>query len=170
MRLSPALAMVVAASPLLASCLAGPMPPSAPHPLAGSAAPEFHETTTSDREVGVPGGMRTRVTVVDFWASWCSGCQQTLPAMDALYRDRHEDGVMVIGVDVDEASEEGLALARKLRATFPIVLDPGMRLAGRYGVGSVPLTFVVDRRGTVRWVGRDPGAARRAVEFVLAEQ
>jgi cytochrome c biogenesis protein CcmG, thiol:disulfide interchange protein DsbE len=160
--------LLVGALPLLA-CGPGAMPRSLGHPLAGAVAPEFREMATADREVGLPGSPRTKATVIDFWASWCASCQQTLPALDKLYRDRKADGVMVIGVSLDESGDAALLLAQHLHASFPIVLDPGMRLAGSYGVAQVPLTFVVDRRGTVRWIGRSPGDARRAVDVVLDE-
>src|SRR5262245_2424555 len=148
--------------PLLA-CGPSSMPRSLGHPLAGNAAPEFRETATADREVGLPGSMRTKVTVIDFWASWCAGCQETIPALDELYRDRREDGVMVIGVSVDLSADDAMLVAQHLHASFPIVLDPAMRIAGSFGVAQVPLTFVVDGKNTVRWVGRSPGDARRAV-------
>ena len=61
------------------------------------------------------------------------------------------------------------AAAQALHASFPIVVDASARFLRSYRVGQVPLTFVVDRSGTVRWVGRDPAAVRRAVEIVLAE-
>lgn len=153
---------------LLAGCT-GTMPPSIGHSLIGNPAPEFHEMATSDRDVGLPGSPRTRVTVVDFWASWCVGCQESIPALNDLYNDKRDDGVMVIGVSVDESADDALLLAQHLHAKFPIVLDPHMRIAGNFRVGNIPLTFVVDRKGIVRWIGRDPGEARRAVNVVLAE-
>jgi len=154
---------------VLASCGAGAVPPSLAHPLAGAAAPEFQRESTDAREVGVPGSDRTKATIVDFWASWCGACQETMPALDKLWRDRREEGLMVIGVSVDEVPDEAVAMAEHLGASFPVVLDPHQRLAATYGVAKVPLTFVVDRVGTVRWVGRDPSAARRAVDVLLAE-
>jgi len=168
MRLAaPALAL--AALFALPACGGGRVPSSLPHPLAGGHAPEFREFDIDERDVGVPGGMRTKVTVIDFWASWCGGCQETIPFMDAMYRDKKEDGLMVIGVSVDEHGDDAISFARTLRTSFPIVLDPGMRIAGSYGVGQVPLTFVIDRRGIVRWVGRSPGDAQAAVNALLSE-
>ena len=161
-------ALFLAVLPLV-GCFLGPMPASVGHPLAGASAPEFREIDTADREVGLPGSPRTKVTVVDFWASWCGTCQAALPAMDALYRDKHRDGVMVIGVAVDESSDDALLMIQHLHATFPVVLDPGMRLAGTFAVGSLPTTFVIDRKGMIRWVGHDPSQALRAVEVVLHE-
>src|SRR5262249_37888620 len=138
----------------LTGCGAGTMPPSIGHALAGEEAPEFRGVTTEDREVGIPGRSRTKVTVIDFWASWCDGCQEGIPALDALWRRHKEDGVMVIGVSVDENEQDALAAMERLHATFPVVMDAGQRIAGTYGVGKIPTTFVVDRRGVVRWVGR----------------
>jgi cytochrome c biogenesis protein CcmG/thiol:disulfide interchange protein DsbE len=60
-------------------------------------------------------------------------------------------------------------MAQALHATFPILVDQDSRLLSQYRVAQVPLTFLVDRAGTVRWVGRDPTDLRRAVEVVLAE-
>jgi cytochrome c biogenesis protein CcmG, thiol:disulfide interchange protein DsbE len=159
-----------AAVALLAiGCGPGALPASVGHPLAGNAAPEFHADSTAARPVGVPGSRRVRVTVIDFWAPWCAACIQTVPALDALWRDRKADGVMVIGVGVDASDSAADAGARQLGASFPIVADPDQRLAGAYGVAKVPLTFVVDSGGTVRWVGRDPASARRAVDVLLYE-
>ena len=151
------------------SCGPGLMPASLRHPLAGAQAPSMADLATQPTEVGIWHGAPVRVTVVDFWASWCQGCQESLPALDALYRDKRSDGLNVIGVSVDERRDDAYAMAQALHASFPIVVDQDARLASSYRVAQVPLTFVVDRSGTVRWVGRDPGAVRRAVEVVLAE-
>ncbi|WP_437334432.1 TlpA disulfide reductase family protein [Sorangium sp. So ce296] len=165
-----ALASAAACATLALGCGPGAMPASVRHPLVGSSAPEFHAESTAAVTVGVPGTRRTRVTVIDFWASWCASCSRTLPALDELWRDRKADGVAVIGVNVDDSEAAAEAAAYELGATFPIVADLGQRLTGTYGVAQVPLTFVVDGAGTVRWVGRDPAIARRAVEVLLSER
>ena len=145
------------------------MPATLGHSLVGNAAPAFSEASTGDAEVSVPGGVTTKVTVVDFWASWCQGCKLSIPMLDEIYRDRRERGVMVIGVSVDQTRDDAIAFANELHTTFPIVHDPWMKVAGSYRVGNVPITFVIDRRGTVRWVGRDPADVRRAVDALLDE-
>src|SRR4029453_16103313 len=96
-RLSIGLAL---ASLLAAGCGPGTMPASLGHSLVGNVAPEFSESSTSEADVSVPGGPVTKVTVVDFWASWCETCKQSMPMLDELYRDRRAKGVMVIGVSV----------------------------------------------------------------------
>jgi len=163
-----AVATALALTPALASC-AGSMPASMTHPLAGAQAPSMADMGGPQTEVGIWHGAPVKATVVDFWASWCPGCQESLPALDALYRDRRADGLNVIGVSVDERRDDAFAMARALHASFPIVVDQDARLLSQYRVAQVPLTFVVDRNGTVRWVGRDPTELKRAVEVVLAE-
>lgn len=151
----------------LAGC-APSMPPSLRHPLAGAQAPALAQIA-EPAAVGIPGeAAAAKVTIVDFWASWCGGCQQSMPALEALYQDKRGDGLRVIGVSVDERAENAYQMAAALHATFPVVVDDG-RLAASYRVAQVPLTFVIDAAGTVRWVGREPSAVRDAALAVLSE-
>jgi cytochrome c biogenesis protein CcmG/thiol:disulfide interchange protein DsbE len=172
--LPKALAKALVAAAALASTCAwscgSTMPASLRHPLAGGQAPAMGAMSAgNDTEVGIWHGAPVKATIVDFWASWCPGCRESLPVLDALYRDRRADGLAVVGVSVDERRDDAMAMAQSLHATFPIVVDQDARLLSQYRVGQVPLTFVVDRAGTVRWVGRDPEDMRRAVDVVLAE-
>ncbi|MFT3773604.1 MAG: TlpA disulfide reductase family protein [Minicystis sp.] len=162
-------ALTVIAIAALAGCAYG-MPPSLRHPLAGARAPAIGqiEASAGPAAVGIPGAGEVKVTVVDFWASWCPGCQESLPQLDALYRDKQTAGLRVVGVSVDERASDAYAVAASLRTSFPVVVDDG-RLASSYSVAQVPLTFVIDAAGTVRWVGRDPEAVRAAALAVLAE-
>lgn len=139
------------------------LPASMGHPLLGAASPPFHETAIDERSVDVPGTLRTHVTVIDFWASWCGSCQQTMPALEALYQDRRAEGLVVVGVSVDDSAEDAARGAEAFGVSFPIVYDFGHRLQYAFDVSSVPITFVVDRSGRVRFVGRDPSSIRRAV-------
>jgi len=144
------------------------IPPSVGHRLAGSAAPPFEALATNMRSVSVPSQYgQTRVTVVDFWASWCALCRRSMPAYQSLYEDRRHDKVLVVGVSLDDTQQAATRFAQAIGAKFPIVMDSNQRLARRYGVYDIPLTFVLDRQGVVRWVGRDPDDAREAAEAVL---
>jgi cytochrome c biogenesis protein CcmG/thiol:disulfide interchange protein DsbE len=160
-------ARLAAASIALAAGCAPGMPPSVRHPLAGARAPELAETSIASESVSVPGDDETRATVVDFFASWCGACRVTMPALDALWRERQNDGLMVIGVSEDDDETTARRTARAVGASFPVVLDRGQDLAASYHVGQLPLTFVIDRAGVVRWVGHDPAMARRAVFALL---
>ncbi len=115
----------------------------------------------------MPAEGRTRVTIIDFWASWCEPCQESMPVLNDFYQSYKRDGVLVIGVSVDSSEGEADYAARRLGTDFPIVVDPG--LGSAYGVSRIPLTFVIDRQGKVRWAGRDPSQAKQAALFLLNE-
>lgn len=166
-----AMPRTAAALVALSACGPGSMPASLPHPLVGGVAPAFErEATSGDRDVSVPGGARTRAIVVDFWASWCEACRVTIPALREIHDEYRGEGVLVVGVSVDESASAAQAAASAFGATFPIVMDSARSLASRYAVAQVPLTFVLDAEGRVRWVGREPSELRRAVRVVLAER
>lgn len=150
----------------LAECRA-PLPPSMAHPLVGYACPPIEENTVYGQPVVVPAFAPRRVTVVDFWASWCGACQDTMPALEAIWRSRKDDNLLVVGVSLDDRAEEAARGAEYFGVSFPIVHDSTHRLASDFSVYQIPTTFVLDRRGAVRFVGRDPASIRRAVLALL---
>lgn len=154
-------ALVCAAALGLSGC-APSLPRSIQHPLVGYACPEFEETSIDGQSVNVHGYLSSHVTVIDFWASWCGSCADTMPALEALYRERHGEGLVVVGVSVDDGPEEAARGASAFGVSFPIVHDTARRLATSFSVYQVPTTFVIDRAGAVRFVGRDPESIRRA--------
>lgn len=170
-QLAPArlsLALGLALGVVLGGCAAG-VPRGLGHPLAGRQAPTFEVATTERRGVVLPARGTTRVTVVDFWASWCGACTESMPRLERLYRLYAGQGLVVIGVSVDDSVYEAKAAMRRLDVSFPVTVDLTQSLLGRFGVGAIPLTFVVDRDNTVRWVGRDPSEVERAVRALLRE-
>jgi peroxiredoxin len=148
----------------------GRMPPSLRHPLAGQVAPDFQAQNALRAEtVSVPGSPETTVvTVVDFWASWCEACVVAMPSLEHLYRRNRDRGVDVVGISVDEDPKNALGTVMQYHTSFPVVLDPHGRIQGAYAVSKIPTTFVIDRNGLIRWVGRDPGVLEQAVDRLLA--
>jgi len=106
--------------------------------------PDVEIRTLDGRAVG-SAGLRGRVTLVEFWATWCPPCRSTLGWLDRLARER-ADRVAVVGVAIE--SEE--AAVREMAAPFgalSVALDDG-RIASQFGdVSSVPTLFVFDREG-----------------------
>ena len=125
------------------------LPPSASSPKLNQALPSFERETIDGGKVSTSGS--GRVVVVKFFAEYCKPCQRTLPAAERLHRE-HPD-VAFIGVSEDERESTARGVVQKHGLTFPVVLDRGNVLAGRFRVSEMPVTFVVDRRGFVRWVG-----------------
>lgn len=164
LQLCPIMGCVVAALGCTPS-----VPPSISHPLAGHEAPVLTMRALDGRSMEVPGGYHTRATVVDFWASWCESCPASMRALEGLWQRYRDDGLRVVGVSADEDEASARAAAERIDVSFPIVLDDFQQVLGRYRVARIPLSFVLDGAGTVRWVGRNTEALEQAVRAVLAE-
>jgi thiol-disulfide isomerase/thioredoxin len=92
------------------------------------------------------------VTIIDFWASWCGPCGEAMPALDAIHQKFKGQKFAVIGVNVDDkpATPEVKALASKVK--FPLVYDPGKKLATEAGVQTMPSSFVLDSKGKIIYI------------------
>jgi thiol-disulfide isomerase/thioredoxin len=98
-------------------------------------------------------GLRGRVVVVNFWASWCVPCRQEMPALEQVSRGYAEAGkpVTVIGVDASDVRDEAVKFLTKVGVTYPTVYDrQGLRggVAASWSVTALPQTWFVARDGS----------------------
>jgi len=91
--------------------------------------------------------LKGKVVVLNFMASWCVPCGQEAPEIERLWQQYRSKGVLVLGVDTADASEDARAFVRKHKLTYPVVRSVGYSLWGPYGLTGVPETRVIDRNG-----------------------
>ena len=102
--------------------------------------------------------LRGKVVVVDFWATWCPPCIESLPRLQAAYQKYRSEGVEFIGVSLDEAEEKGgrKALSDFLAANempWPqYYTDGDPTVPNKFGIQQIPTILVLDRSGVVRTV------------------
>ncbi len=118
----------------------------------GDPAPQFAlpRITTNGQlaeRVSLPVG---KITVLDFWATWCGPCLRAMPHLDALARAHPEIAVFAINID-DPADAWSLFSERGYQMTL---LAGDRETSDRYGVSAIPHTVVIDRAGNVRRVFR----------------
>lgn len=113
-----------------------------------------------------------KVTIVDFWASWCGPCRKENPNVVALYKELHSKGLNIVGVSLDKDAAKWKEAIAKDKLTWPQVShlksweEP---IALQYKVESIPATFILDASGKV--VAKDlRGEALRAKVMELLAQ
>ncbi|MEW6581333.1 MAG: redoxin domain-containing protein [Actinomycetota bacterium] len=94
--------------------------------------------------------LRGRPVVLNFWASWCTPCKSEAPRLEAAWVRHRGQGVVMLGVDVQDLSDDARAFVRRYRQTYPSVRDRHDATFTAYGLTGVPETFFVDGGGRVR--------------------
>jgi thiol-disulfide isomerase/thioredoxin len=118
--------------------------------------------------------LRGKVVYVDFWASWCVPCRQSMPALDALQKKLGPSGFVVVGISEDVSEADARRFLERVSVTFRLGLDEGDRAARAFGVKAMPSGYLVDRKGVVRHVHRGftsetPPVLEAEVQGLLAE-
>jgi cytochrome c biogenesis protein CcmG, thiol:disulfide interchange protein DsbE len=140
----------------------------APHVSAGAPAPTFALQRLDRDAVLDLSRLRGRPVVLNFWASWCGPCKAEAATLERAWRQYRKQGLVLVGVDVNDADSDARTFMRAHGVTYPVVRDPnGSIAANSYNVADLPMTFFIDRRG--RLVGAqirgDVGDSARAKEF-----
>ena len=97
-------------------------------------------------------GLRGRVVVLNFWATWCGPCRAEMPDLAALQNDYAALGVQVVGASVDgpEDRPKVLQFVRELKINFPVWTGAAVEDMARFGLGgALPGTIIVGRDGRV---------------------
>jgi cytochrome c biogenesis protein CcmG, thiol:disulfide interchange protein DsbE len=97
------------------------------------------------------GDLRGQVVMLDFWATWCVPCRDSLPFYQSL-ADAHDGaGLRVVAVTVDSDPAQVKQFVAEHRLTFDVLLDPEGSLASRLDLSTMPTLLVLGRDGSVFW-------------------
>lgn len=92
--------------------------------------------------------------VLTFFATWCGPCRSELPSLEKLHQDRADDGVVVLGVSIDDDRKPLDPFVRQLGLTFPIVWDATKQVGAAYRASAIPVSYLVDPEGRLVGVAR----------------
>ncbi len=121
------------------------------HAEVGKPAPDLSIRTLNGKGTVSLASLAGKTVIVDFWATWCGPCKKSFPKLEELQK-RLGDGVVIVGVSVDDEDSGVLDFAKENGATFPIGWDEGHALANRWKVSTMPTSFIVDPTGVVRYI------------------
>ena len=102
---------------------------------------------------------RGKIVMINFWATWCGPCREEMPHLQALYERYQSLGFTLLGVNVEEDSENAAAWLEETPVTFPILFDSENLATKLYDVVAMPSTVLIDRNGGIRFIhhGYQPG-------------
>lgn len=120
-------------------------------PKEGALAPDFLLETLDGDELRL-SDLRGQPLVVNFWATWCSPCRKEIPELVAAYDRFRDEGLVIIGVNLQESEGIIRRYADDFGMEFPIVIDRRGKVADQYRLLGLPMTFFVDREGVVQSV------------------
>lgn len=132
-------------------------PSEKPPSSGGDMAPTF--TLDSMNGAGKLTIEKGKVTIVDFWATWCEPCKKSFPKLQELHVKHKSSGLNVLAISVDDDKKDIPAFIKRYGAKFPVGWDSDHSIAHNYKPETMPSSFVVDKNGKIRFrhVGYHPG-------------
>ncbi len=170
-KTKPGLAIKTRLAELKSPAAVGANPTPAPAAPAGNWRADFSGPNPQGKVISLKENLG-KVTIVDFWASWCGPCRKENPNVVALYKELHSKGLNIVGVSLDKDAKAWKEAIAKDQLTWPQVSNLKFwdePIAAQYKVQSIPATFILDASGKV--VAQDlRGEALRAKVLELLKK
>ncbi len=111
---------------------------------------------------------RGKIVFLNFWATWYPPCRAEMPSMEKLYSTFKDKDFTMLAVDLREETKKVRVFQEKFKLNFPILLDSDGRVGLRYGVRSIPTTYLIDREDYVIGgaLGARNWASKEAFELI----
>lgn len=100
--------------------------------------------------------LRGRWVLVNLWASWCGPCREETPVLERFHRRHRDEGLTVLGIDVQDNSADALAFLREYPTSYPQLRSVGDERSDAFGSTGVPENFLVDPQGRLALIWRGP--------------
>lgn len=117
----------------------------------GAKFPDFDEKDLDGKPLSI-ARFKGKVVLVDFWATWCGPCIAELPNVQAAYAKHHAKGFEILGISLDSDRAKLDKFLADKKMTWPQYFDGKgwqTKLAGTYGVNSIPATYLLDGEGKI---------------------
>ena len=119
----------------------------------GQTISDFSQPTLDGGELSIMSEIRkNKITVIDFWASWCGPCRQEMPFMLTFYKEYKDKGLGIVGISLDQQEDAWRTATQQLGIPWPQMSDlKGWENAAArmFNVTSIPHTIVVDQQGRI---------------------
>lgn len=99
--------------------------------------------------------LKGKVVVLDFWATWCGPCQQSIPELDAFYQEMllaHPEHFAMLGVSIDKNADLPRKFLQRKPVSYPMVADVAGISTQTYGLWRFPATFIIKPDGRIHYI------------------
>ena len=130
-----------------------PQDEAPPSPRQGFSAPDFSAELLDGGQVTL-SELRGQPIILNVWATWCPPCRSEMPALEKVYNDFKEQGLILIGLNLTSQDSEKTvaAFVQENSLSFPVALDRDGTVQRKYKISGYPTTFFIDREGIIRSV------------------
>jgi cytochrome c biogenesis protein CcmG/thiol:disulfide interchange protein DsbE len=147
---------VIAIGVVASACAPGDAPPGGGGAWGkveiGAPAPAYRTVSLDGDSVSL-AAQRGKVVLFNVWATWCHPCRDEIPELRAMHAKYRTRGLELVGVSVDaDGSDDAIrSFMEEFEMTYPVWRDPGERVSTQFLIVGVPATFLIDRKGVLRW-------------------
>jgi peroxiredoxin len=102
---------------------------------------------------------RGEVIMLNFWATWCETCLQSMPVLNDLYLRYRDEGFTLFSINTEKDKQKVRNVLRDMQIAFPVLFDVTHKVSEEYEVDDMPATYIIDKDGNLRYMhsGFEPG-------------
>ncbi len=133
----------------------------------GDKTPNFTLTTFDGEQISL-SSLKGKVVLINFWASWCTPCEQEAAELEMAWQSYQGSGkVIFLGVDYVDTEPEAQAYLQKYNISYPNGPDLGTRISQAFRIRGVPETYILDQNGIIQFVQIGPFRSSSQIQSVI---
>lgn len=135
-------------------------------PKAGAKSPEIALPAATGSIVKL-SSLQGKVVLIDFWASWCGPCRNSMPALKQVYKKYKDKGLEIYGISLDQNPAAWTKAVKEDQTTWLHVIDKEGATAGKWGIQYIPTSFLLDKQGKIVAVNPEHEELTKLLEKML---